>query len=84
MDLYGTVNCVMAVQSSFLKPDSGSEILVCGMIIVQVCDSYLICLRTQTVNASRDTSSQSPRCLVRQCDASAECFLGCCYSKMNV
>lgn len=38
MDLDEAVNSVMAVRSTSLKLDSGSEIVVCG-IIVQVCDS---------------------------------------------
>lgn len=42
--------------STSLKPDSCAQILVCG-IIVQVCDSYRSCLRTPTVDASKDTSS---------------------------
>lgn len=80
MDLDEVVDSVVAVRSTSLKPESASKILVCG-IIVQVCDSYLICLGAPTVNAGKGTSSQIHCCLVGQ--LRLNCFPGCRLSKVD-
>lgn len=76
-------NSVMGVRSMSLISDY-SKLLVRG-IIVQVCDSYLICLGTPTVNASKDTSSQI-HCFVKWCVTPLRMNvpLVCCWSKVNV